>query len=274
MFNFLATEGRRDGKPGGLSPKTLYNIYVVFSPALKKAVGKVPGVVANPAEDLQLPEPKKMGIKYLTQEEMELLLEAAASEKLCDAIYLFLLTGLRLGEVVGLKLSDLKEDSKTIVISRNVERVHLFDPNSPKKTALIIQDTTKSGDREFILPLNDLLFSILKHRKIREKHSRQPNPHNLFFHTRNGNYIDPRHFEDVVKRIAKNAGIRHTTPHMLRHTFATRLVENKVHLRVIQKLLDHASSITTERYTHVVDELKRDAVNQISLGEHAGRGMK
>lgn len=267
FINFLATAGRKDGKPGGLDPKTIYNIYMVLNPALKKAVGRVPGVNMNVAEEIELPELIDKGTRYLTQEEMERFIEASMQEKLRDAIWMFLSTGLRLGELVGLEWTDYINSAQKLSISRNVIRVQLFDPASPKKTALIVQDTTKSGKEHFEIPLRDDMCYLLNVRKINEKRSGVSNPNNLIFHTRNGTYIDPRHIEKVVERIAKRAGIPHISPHALRHTFATRLAENNTHLRTIQELLGHASSQTTERYTHIADHVKRDAVNQISISK-------
>lgn len=267
FINFLATSGRKDGKPGGLDPKSVYNIYMVLNPALKKAVGKVPGFHVNVAAEIELPERIDKGTRYLSQEEMERFVQAALEEPLRDVIFLFLTTGLRLGELLGLEWGDYNSRTKKLSISRNVIRVQLFDPNSPKKSALIVQDTTKSGKEHFEVPLRDDICHMLNYRRISEKRSGKPNPKNLIFSTRNGTHIDPRHIEKLVERIAQRAEIKHISPHALRHTFATRLAENNIHLRTIQELLGHASSQTTERYTHIADHLKRDAVNQIGLRE-------
>ena len=267
FINFLATSGRKDGKPGGLDPKTIYNIYMVLNPALKKAAGKVPGFHVNVAEEIELPERIDKGTRYLSQEEMERFMEAAIEEKLRDAIFLFLTTGLRLGELLGLEWDDYDSQAKKLSVSRNVIRVQLFDPNAPQKTALIVQDTTKSGKEHFEVPLRDDICHMLNRRKINEKRSGQPNPKNLIFPTRNGTYVDPRHIEKVVERVAQRAEIKHISPHALRHTFATRLAESNIHLRTIQELLGHASSQTTERYTHIADHMKREAVNQIGFTE-------
>ena len=267
FINFLATSGRKDGKPGGLDPKTVYNIYMVLNPALKKAAGKVPGFNINVADEIELPERIDKGTRYLSQEEMERFLQASLEEPLRDVIFLFLTTGLRLGELLGLEWGDYNSQTKKLSVSRNVIRVQLFDPNSPKKPALIVQDTTKSGKEHFEVPLRDDICHLLNRRKINGKRSSKPNPLNLIFPTRNGTYIDPRHIEKVVERIAQRAEISHISPHALRHTFATRLAESNIHLRTIQELLGHASSQTTERYTHIADHLKREAVNQIGFKE-------
>lgn len=137
FINFLATSGRKDGKPGGLDPKTIYNIYMVLNPALKKAAGKVPGFHVNVAEEIELPERIDKGTRYLSQEEMERFMEAAIEEKLRDAIFLFLTTGLRLGELLGLEWDDYDSQAKKLSVSRNVIRVQLFDPNAPKKPPLL-----------------------------------------------------------------------------------------------------------------------------------------
>ena len=79
------------------------------------------------------------------------------------------------------------------------------------------------------------------------------------FVNRRGERLSDRYIEILVKRHAKRAGIKKkVTPHTLRHTFATHLLQNQANIVVIKDLLGHASLSTTQIYTHVTDEYKKE----------------
>lgn len=140
-LNYLQTNGRLD-KKGGLSPKSIYNIFVVLNAALEKARGKI--IIENPAADLRLPEIQPTERRVLTVEEMEIFIKEIFSEWLRVAMLLSLFTGARMGEVLALEWGDLNAKKRTIRINKDLERVQLFDDPSGKKTELILQETPKS----------------------------------------------------------------------------------------------------------------------------------
>jgi integrase/recombinase XerD len=195
---------------------------------------------ANPAENLSLPRRWKRLPKALTAEEIEKLLtpeEPGTPASLCDQAILELAyaSGLRLAELRGLRLEQLHLEAGFInVIGKgNKERVV---PVGTKARAAI--------DRYLTAGRPKLITSR--------------SPANLFL-TRRGTPFAAVTLWLRIKLRVRRAGIaRNVTPHMLRHSFATHLLENGADLRVIQELLGHATITTTEVYTHVAGSRLRE----------------
>lgn len=260
-LNFLQTSGRLDRK-GGLSPKSIYNIFVVLNAALEKARGKI--IIENPAADLRLPEVQPVERRVLTVEEMEIFIKEIFSERLRVAMLLSLFTGARMGEVLPLEWSDLNEKKRTIRICKDLERVQLFDDPSGKKTELILQETPKSKTSNRETPVYENIWRLLMFHRQVQLHEGQPNPLNLLFPSRRGTYTDPRTYQKRVQAVCKRCELQGVNVHALRHTFATRLMEQNVPIRIIQNLMGHSSITTTERYSHVLDDEKRKAIDRMS----------
>jgi len=92
------------------------------------------------------------------------------------------------------------------------------------------------------------------------------NPDGFIIHTKKGTPIAPRTFEQTLELMCRAAGIRRVGVHSLRHTYATRLFEKRVDIKVISELLGHSSTeITYKVYIHVIDSLKESAVEAIDL---------
>jgi integrase/recombinase XerC len=146
-------------------------------------------------------------------------------------------TGMRVSEVAKLNISDIDFDERTIVIlgKGNKERLLPFS-NVCKKALLELLDSYP------------------------EKERRQPN-YPMFFGVQ-GKRIDVRSIRDIVHKTALASGIKDITPHTLRHSIATHLLENGSDLRFVQEFLGHSSLGTTEIYTHVSPEHLRKSYEQ------------
>ena len=90
-------------------------------------------------------------------------------------------------------------------------------------------------------------------------HGSQPNPEGLLFPSTTGTYLDPKSFEIRLKAVSKRCEIKKVNPHALRHTMATRLVEEKVPLNIVQGILGHSSIETTRKYLHKNEDIERAA---------------
>ncbi|MFW0884087.1 tyrosine-type recombinase/integrase [Candidatus Acidulodesulfobacterium sp. H_13] len=102
------------------------------------------------------------------------------------------------------------------------------------------------GKKDIISLLSEKLLHILR------KYYKKYNPQKYLFDGRNGGKYSPASVGNILRKAALKAGVRKKiTPHMLRHSFATHLLEQGTDLRYIQELLRHNSSKTTEIYTHV-----------------------
>ncbi len=195
---------------------------------------------ANIAENLSLPRRWKRLPKALSNDEIAKLLapeSAETAESLCDQAILELAyaSGLRLSELKNLRLEQLHLDAGFInVIGKgNKERVVPVG----RKAVEALNRFIEAGRPKLITPKS---------------------PANVFL-TRRGTPFAAVTLWLRIKNRVKRAGVeRNITPHMLRHSFATHLLEHGADLRVIQELLGHASISTTEIYTHVTGNRLRE----------------
>ena len=267
--------GRMDGKKGGLSPKTIRNHHMILKDFFAYAIGKykLPG---NPTLSTTRPEVVQKEMRVLSPDEMRIFIEEVMKETQRIAILTDLFVGFRVGELLALEISDLNLERQTLTINKNLIRVKtealsLENPNikilnydPEKKTHLIVQSTpkTKSSNRE--IAISDGLCELLVRHIFTLAHSSWPNPDNLLFPSKAGTYIDPKSFEIRLTAISKRCEIKKVNPHALRHTLATRLVEEKTPLNIVQGILGHSSIETTRKYLHKNDDVERDAITAMT----------
>lgn len=261
FYNFKLREGRLDGK-GGLSPKSIRNLHVMLHSALQKAVGKI--ILVNPAEDTDRPTVSDKEMRVLTAEEMQIFMREINTERLRAAMFLSLFTGIRMGELLALTWDDVDFKKKAIRISKDYVRVPVYNEDGSKAgTKLIVQETPKSKKSVRTIPVQQDVFAMLLLQKHDQESHKRYNPLNLVFPSKVGTHTDPRTYQKRIIAVSKRCEIQHVNVHALRHTFATRLVELQVPLKIIQELLGHASVTTTMKYTHALDEEKEKAVGSM-----------
>ena len=181
FYTYKSTQGRADGKEGGLSPKSIQNLHIVLHAALSKAVrlGKIP---SDPSAETVRPKVSEPEMRVLGKEEMQLFLSEILKETQRTAMLMDLFTGLRLGELLALYFEDVDYERQGLHIRRNIARFKTYDPDpAAPKTKLIIQDTLKSGRKKLFVPLMDDLFDILTRHIFKLENSDWPNPDRLLF---------------------------------------------------------------------------------------------
>ena len=162
--------------------------------------------------------------KYLSSREVKKLLDVVANIKHLCILQLLYGAGLRLNELLNLKVKDIDSDSMLI---------HIFNAKGNKDRVVMLSSNL----------LVNLRTYYLKHKPV-----------DYLFEGQTGGRYSERSVQNIVKKAAANAGIKKkVTPHVLRHSFATHLLENGTDVRYIQQLLGHASLKTTEIYTHIGD---------------------
>lgn len=196
----------------------------------------------DPTELLESPHLPKHLPEYLTTEEVDRLeaaidLTSAEGHRNRAIIEVFFSCGLRVSELVELKLSNL-------FLNERFMRV------------------VGKGGKERLVPISQRAVGELElwfddRRQMRIK----PGEDDYVFLNRRGHHLTRTMILIMVKRLGEAAGIKKTlSPHTLRHSFATALLRGGADLRVIQVLLGHADIATTEIYTHMDDESLRQAV--------------
>ncbi|MBF0383480.1 MAG: tyrosine-type recombinase/integrase [Magnetococcales bacterium] len=142
------------------------------------------------------------------------------------AIELLFVTGIRVGELCSIDVTDIDFGEERITIKGK-------------------------GNRERIVFIVDLEVKKLLKNYLKLRQKAKPNTEKLLITTK-GNQAHPDYIRRYLHKASKKAGLKRTiTPHMLRHSAATQLLENGVDIRFVQKLLGHSSISTTEMYTHV-----------------------
>ena len=188
----------------------------------------------DPSEALTTPKMPQSLPHYLTSDQVEHLLATPDTESthgLRDRAMLEVLyaTGLRASELVGLRLGDLDLEEGLL-------------------------RTLGKGSKERLVPLGDAAVKwVIRFRAEADARFRKRNPSSPFlFLTQQGGAMSRHYFWRLVKRYGQQAGIRLSlSPHVLRHSFATHLLENGADLRAVQLMLGHADISTTQIYTHV-----------------------
>lgn len=268
FFNERSKNGNLKGR-GGLSPKTLSNIRNMMHLALSQAV-RAHLLPENPVEGVRLPKVPKIETRVLSREEQERLILAArlAPEPAAFGIIFDLFTGLRLGELCGLRWEHVYLERQAFQVCETRNRLPNHDDSIAAYTSVQTLPTTKTDNSRRTVYLMDQLCEDLKaYREIQQSVAAQYpgyNPDGYVFCQENGAPYEPRTFQDLFKRCVRRAGIKDANFHALRHTFATRSLEQGMDVVTLSRLLGHASpSITLDKYGHALDEHKRNSMEKL-----------
>ena len=161
-------------------------------------------------------------------------------------------TGLRRGELLALRWSEIDLDRKSIRVCRNLQYLH--------KQIVIKPPKTKAGNRHVIMP-DSLVDNLREYRRWqREYHVKHGIRTDLVIHNRKGESFKPTTYSAAVKDAGDKAGLVNLGPHSLRHLHATHLLEQGIHPRVVQERLGHSNIMTTLTvYSHVLDHMQDKA---------------
>ncbi len=202
-------------------------------------------ISSNPASELESPKIVKRLPRYLNIEESKQLLSAVSGEypeRDFAMITLFLNCGMRLSELVGINLSNIKDGNLTVI---------------------------GKGDKERTIPLNNACLQALD-AYIPVRTVNGVKDRNALFLSKRKQRISKESVQKIVKKYIKDAGLdpqRYST-HKLRHTAATLMYRyGNVDIRTLQELLGHESIATTEIYTHLGKQQLKDAVDSNPLSD-------
>lgn len=183
---------------------------------------------------LKLPKIPKSLPKALSKEEIKKMLNSCKNDKEKLIFLLLYSTGLRVSELANLKLEDINLKDKFLVVRGG------------------------KGKKDRIIPLNDKIIELINsHLKNRKKNS------DYLINNKFGGKISTVYLEKIIREIGKRVGLK-VTCHMLRHSFATHMLENGADIRVIQEILGHERLSTTQIYTKITTKYLKEVYSKFN----------
>ncbi|MEC1725835.1 tyrosine-type recombinase/integrase [Schinkia azotoformans] len=244
-----------------LSSGTIHKIFDILKVIFKKAI-KLKLLSENPAQQVELPKIRKNEINVWDIEEVNTFLQKCKNVKRPSKYYtaylIAILTGMRQGEILGLRWKDIEFDKGLIYI----RQVLSHDAKEMK-----IGAKTVAGVRT--IHISEMLTDQLKEEKLRiEKQKlklgQSYEDNDLVICTREGKPIIPTNLVKAFKKDVKKVGLPIIRWHDLRHTHATMLIERNVNPKIIQERLGHSRiGVTLDIYSHVLPSMQREAVAQL-----------
>jgi integrase len=250
------SEGRVDRK-GGLSARTVQYHHRILSEALTHAV-KMGLLVRNVAEVADPPHPERRNMATLSPEDIPQFLESARKTPYYVLFYTALYTGMRLGELLGLRWCDVDLDMASLSV---VQALY-------KRSRVCKMGKPKSSHSRRQIALSPSLALILRQYKVEQQAQRillgKPLINSdLVFSRVNGEPLDPGVVSHTFAKVLKKAGLPHIRFHDLRHTHATLLLKDGIHPKIVSERLGHASiAITLDTYSHVLPGLQERAAER------------
>ena len=249
LYKHLLESGRVEctearNKPKGLSVKTVRNINQMISSALNCAVEQRL-IASNPTKGCVLPKLERKEMKILPPESLGTFFEEARRSGVFELYYIDLATGLRRGELLGLKWSDIDLNKGVIHIRRQVLRQNGEVVEAPLKT--------KNSYRNIAIGVETI--QVLKGMNQTDEYV-FPSPY--------GGPMSPDSVLHMLQRVLKRAGLERIRFHDLRHTFSVLALQNGVDVKTLSAMLGHYSAgFTLDTYAHVTTSMQKQAANAV-----------
>ncbi len=263
---------------------TIRQTYITMGSMFRVAVDN--GIISkHPMDGVRFNNPlrDKSDIHFLTVDKQKTFLNAAKRSHNYRQYALILETGLRTGELIGLTFDDIDWDEHTLTVCKTLEYRHgvgywRVGPPKTKSSYRTIPLTDRAyeilkscyDERAFRYE-SDLLSESLEYIDLFNGTKKKLALSNLVFvNYRTGMPSKNSSYDTHLYKLCDESGIQRFCMHALRHTYATRAIENGMPPKVLQKLLGHANlSTTMDRYVHVTDESMKEAVKSFNLSMRA-----
>lgn len=252
LFELLSKEGK--------GTRTIQLVYVVFHIALNQAV-KEDLLVRNPLDKVNRPKHKTKEIEPLRENEVTQFLINCRGHRLETLFKIAFTTGMRKGEILGLKWTDIDWEEKTIRVQRQLQRI-------PGQGLTLVHPKTSSSTRTIYIG-QDSISALRKHseRQYIEQQlaGDKWQDNGLVFPSRVGTPYDQGALDKEFKELLKQANLRDIRFHDIRHTTTTLLLKQGVQINVVQAMLGHEDISTTLRvYSHVYPGMLEEAANKMN----------
>lgn len=244
----------------GLAARTTVQCYRALHQAFKQA-RRWQLVPTNPAEAVSPPRASRPTIQIPGSQDLRSLISAAKGTREETAIILLVATGLRRGELLGLRWPDINLPQARININHALQR------SQRGRELILVEPKTDRARRTVGLP-TFAVEALRRHRK--EQGERRLlvgeawHDHGFVIERGDGTPIDPDTFSHTFRRIAKMAGLEGVRLHDVRHGYATALLAAGVHPKIASEALGHSSvAFTLDTYSHVVPSMQQAAADAI-----------
>lgn len=247
-----------------LSGRTVLHHHRMLRKALQDAVGWQL-IKSNPCDAVEPPKATKYKAEVLDIDEIRKLINALKGHKLEVPVSLMLFLGLRRGELLALKWSDIDFEKSTITIQRNLVRA------GEAGVELILKEP-KTEDSIRSIPLSDGIVDMLEKHKINQKSQKlkfgkyyKDKDLEFVFTEEDGSLINPASFSHRFGDFLKENGLKEIRLHDLRHTNATIMLMSNIPAKVASQRLGHSNiSTTLDIYSHVLKDMEKDVSEKIS----------
>ena len=259
-YTSWATGGRRDGKPGGLSPRSRRHIHRILKSALARAVEQQV-LARNPADVFKkrLPKVERREMATLSTDQSARLLEAVKHTRIYWPVLLALSTGMRRGEVLALRWKNVDLERSTLRVMESLEQT---------KAGLRFKAPKTDRTRAITLPA----FAVQELRRLKRCQAEEllmlgirQSGETIACARADGLPLQPRSLtHEFTRIISRLKEVPRICFHDLRHSHATQLLIAGVHPKVVQERLGHTTITTTlDLYSHVTDTMQSDAAARL-----------
>ena len=217
-------------------------------------------IIQNPMFDIIRPKSnkRKKEIRALEIEEQQMLTDYLLNipiqeEPNKNAFLLQMYMGLRIGEALALRTSDIDLHKNVINISKTL--------TTDRDRKIIMGDTTKTYAGQRQIPIPESLLETVKSQMILAENHKDK----LLFVDKNNYYLAPRNANTLLQKITKKLGIENISSHSLRHTYGTRCIESGMRAVTVQRLMGHTDiSITLNTYTSILNKFKEQELEKVN----------
>lgn len=262
LYDKLLQKGRRNGH--GLAPVTVRKVHIILRSTFARAL-KRGWIIANPALEAESPPARACKAPMFpvwSPQELQRFLSYAQPHPYYAAFHLAATTGLRRGELLGLRWCDLDLESALLHVLQTVIVVN----------AEVLIETPKSASSRRGVDLDTRTVEVLRQHEhvmtMAHAHTGSSDlvgGNALVFSRADGEPLHPTLFSYWFQRQVELAGLRRIRLHDLRHTHATLALQAGVHPKVVCERLGHSSiTVTLDIYSHVLPTMQRDAAEQVA----------
>ena len=230
-------------------------LHLAFEQAMKWGL-----IGRNPVDAVIKPKRKSKEIKTLDENQTRALLSTVVNTRYQALFWMAITTGLRKGELLGLKWSDLDWRKKQIQVQRQIQRIQ-------KEGLVFCELKSKSGKRIVVLS-DEMINKLQQHLDLQDMGKSfagdQWQENDLIFPSNNGTPMDGHHILDKFKKLLKQAELPDMRFHDLRHTAATLMLKQGVHPKIVQERLGHSNiTMTLNTYSHVLPSMQEEMANKL-----------